>query len=314
MTQYSNIFNQQPMILASRASSLAIAQVQIVADKLAPMPVDLLKLTTSGDRILDRSLADAGGKGLFIKELESSLLRGDADAAVHSMKDMEASFASGTCVAAVLPREDRRDALVGPFSSLADLPQGAVIGTSSVRRRALLLHHRPDLEIRLLRGNVNTRIAAMREGRFDAIILAMAGLRRLGLDVPHSAISPDIMLPSAGQGALAIQARNADDSRSQAVIDAAATIGCATTTTEVTAERALLGRLDGSCHTPIAASATLQPDGRLHLDGMILSTDGSNAFRDSLTGVASDAVQIGVALADHVVDDLRFINSDQAVR
>ena len=301
MTQYSNIFNQQPMILASRASSLAIAQVQIVADKLAPMPVDLLKLTTSGDRILDRSLADAGGKGLFIKELESSLLRGDADAAVHSMKDMEASFASGTCVAAVLPREDRRDALVGPFSSLADLPQGAVIGTSSVRRRALLLHHRPDLEIRLLRGNVNTRIAAMREGRFDAIILAMAGLRRLGLDVPHSAISPDIMLPSAGQGALAIQARNADDSRSQAVIDAAATIGCAATTTEVTAERALLGRLDGSCHTPIAASATLQPDGRLHLDGMILSTDGSNVFRDSLTGVASDAVQIGVALADQLL-------------
>lgn len=301
MTQYSNIFNQQPMILASRASSLAIAQVQIVADKLAPMPVDLLKLTTSGDRILDRSLADAGGKGLFIKELESSLLRGDADAAVHSMKDMEASFASGTCVAAVLPREDRRDALVGPFSSLADLPQGAVIGTSSVRRRALLLHHRPDLEIRLLRGNVNTRIAAMREGRFDAIILAMAGLRRLGLDVPHSAISPDIMLPSAGQGALAIQARNADDSRSQAVIDAAATIGCAATTTEVTAERALLGRLDGSCQTPIAASATLQPDGRLHLDGMILSTDGSNAFRDSLTGVASDAVQIGVALADQLL-------------
>ena len=301
MTQYSNIFNQQPMILASRASSLAIAQVQIVAAKLAPMPIDLLKLTTRGDKILDRSLADAGGKGLFIKELESSLLRGDADAAVHSMKDMEASFASGTCVAAVLPREDRRDALVGPFSSLADLPQGAVIGTSSVRRRALLLHHRPDLEIRLLRGNVNTRIAAMREGRFDAIILAMAGLRRLGLDVPHSAISPDIMLPSAGQGALAIQARNADDSRSQAVIDAAATIGCAATTTEVTAERALLGRLDGSCHTPIAASATLQPDGRLHLDGMILSTDGSNAFRDSLTGVASDAVQIGVALADQLL-------------
>ena len=301
MTQYSNIFNQQPLILASRASSLAIAQVQIVADTLAPMPVDLLKLTTSGDKILDRSLADAGGKGLFIKELENSLLRGDADAAVHSMKDMEASFASGTCVAAVLPREDRRDALVGPFSSLADLPQGAVIGTSSVRRRALLLHHRPDLEIRLLRGNVNTRIAAMREGRFDAIILAMAGLRRLGLDVPHSAISPDIMPPSAGQGALAIQARNADDSRSQAVVDAADSIGCATTTTEVTAERALLGRLDGSCHTPIAASATLQPDGRLHLDGMILSTDGSNAFRDSLTGVASDAVQIGVALADQLL-------------
>jgi len=301
MTQYSNIFDHQPLILASRASSLAIAQVQIVADKLAPMPVDLLKLTTSGDRILDRSLADAGGKGLFIKELENSLLRGDADAAVHSLKDMETSFAGGTCLAAVLPREDRRDALVGPFSSLADLPQGAVIGTSSVRRRALLLYHRPDLEIRLLRGNVNTRIAALRDGRFDAIILAMAGLRRLKLDVPHSAISPDIMPPSAGQGALAIQARNAEDARSQAVVDAAASLSCAAATTEVVAERALLGQLDGSCHTPIAANATLQADGSLHLDGMILSTDGSNAFRDSLTGVASDAAQIGVALADQLL-------------
>ena len=301
MTQYSNIFDHQPLILASRASSLAIAQVQIVADRLAPMPVDLLKLTTSGDRILDRSLADAGGKGLFIKELENSLLRGDADAAVHSLKDMETSFASGTCLAAVLPREDRRDALVGPFSSLADLPQGAVIGTSSVRRRALLLYHRPDLEIRLLRGNVNTRIAALRDGRFDAIILAMAGLRRLELDVPHSAISPDIMPPSAGQGALAIQARNAEDARSQAVVDVAASLSCAAATTEVVAERALLGQLDGSCHTPIAANATLQADGSLHLDGMILSTDGSNAFRDSLTGVASDAAQIGVALADQLL-------------
>ncbi|MGC6496605.1 MAG: hydroxymethylbilane synthase [Candidatus Puniceispirillaceae bacterium] len=301
MTQYSNIFDHQPLILASRASSLAIAQVQIVADKLAPMPVDLLKLTTSGDRILDRSLADAGGKGLFIKELENSLLRGDADAAVHSLKDMETSFASGTCLAAVLPREDRRDALVGPFSSLADLPQGAVIGTSSVRRRALLLYHRPDLEIRLLRGNVNTRIAALRDGRFDAIILAMAGLRRLKLNVPHSAISPDIMPPSAGQGALAIQARNAEDARSQAVVDVAASLSCAAATTEVVAERALLGQLDGSCHTPIAANATLQADGSLHLDGMILSTDGSNAFRDSLTGVASDAAQIGVALADQLL-------------
>ena len=301
MTQYSNIFDHQPLILASRASSLAIAQVQIVADRLAPMPVDMLKLTTSGDRILDRSLADAGGKGLFIKELENSLLRGDADAAVHSLKDMETSFASGTCLAAVLPREDRRDALVGPFSSLADLPQGAVIGTSSVRRRALLLYHRPDLEIRLLRGNVNTRIAALRDGRFDAIILAMAGLRRLELDVPHSAISPDIMPPSAGQGALAIQARNAEDARSQAVVDVAASLSCAAATTEVVAERALLGQLDGSCHTPIAANATLQADGSLHLDGMILSTDGSNAFRDSLTGVASDAAQIGVALADQLL-------------
>lgn len=301
MTQYSPIFDQQPLILASRASALAIAQYRIVADKLAPVPVELLQLTTKGDRVLDRPLADIGGKGLFIKELESGLLRGDADAAVHSMKDMETTFASGTCLAAVLPREDRRDALVGGYTQIADLPTGATVGTASVRRKALLLHHRPDLNIALLRGNVNTRIAALQAGRFDAIILAMAGLRRLGLDVTYTPIDPAIMPPSAGQGALAIQARAGDDARSKAVIEAVAGMACPQATAEVTAERALLGRLDGSCHTPISANATLQDDGRLHLDGMILSVDGSKAFRDSIAGVGSDAAQLGEALADQLL-------------
>ena len=197
MTHYSPLFDQQPLILASRASALALAQARIVADGLAPMPVEVLSLTTKGDRILDRSLADAGGKGLFIKELESGLLRGDADAAVHSMKDMETTFADGTRLAAVLPRDDRRDALVGPFQRLEDLPIGARVGTASVRRRALLLHHRPDLDIGLLRGNVNTRIAALQAGQFDAIILAVAGLRRLGLEVAYTPLDPAVMPPSA---------------------------------------------------------------------------------------------------------------------
>ena len=302
MTHYSPLFDQQPLILASRASALALAQARIVADGLAPMPVEVLSLTTKGDRILDRSLADAGGKGLFIKELESGLLRGDADAAVHSMKDMETTFADGTRLAAVLPRDDRRDALVGPFQRLEDLPIGARVGTASVRRRALLLHHRPDLDIGLLRGNVNTRIAALQAGQFDAIILAVAGLRRLGLEVAYTPFDPAVMPPSASQGALAIQTRDSDDPRSLAVIAASAGLGCATTTAEVTAERALLGRLDGSCHTPIAASATCDENGRLHLDGMILSEDGSQACRDRIDGASSDATQLGETLADQLLD------------
>ncbi|MEC7651728.1 MAG: hydroxymethylbilane synthase, partial [Pseudomonadota bacterium] len=151
MTTHAEIFETQPLVLASRASALAMAQAEIVRDGLAPVSAEILSLTTRGDRILDRPLAEAGGKGLFVKELERRLLDGECDAAVHSMKDMEIGFADGTEIVAVLPREDRRDALIGPYESLDSLPQGAVIGTASVRRRALLNHHRPDLKIELLR-------------------------------------------------------------------------------------------------------------------------------------------------------------------
>ena len=192
MSDPGGIFAASPLVLASRASALAMAQAEIVQERLSPLPTEILSLTTTrGDQILDRSLADAGGKGLFVKELERRLLDGDCDAAVHSMKDMETTFADGTVIAAVLPREDRRDALVGGFESLDALPEGAVVGTASVRRKAILLHRRPDLRIELLRGNVNTRLAALAEGRYDAIILAMAGLRRLNLDVPHVPIDQE---------------------------------------------------------------------------------------------------------------------------
>ena len=294
-------FAARPLVLASRASALAMAQAEIVKDALRPLPTEILSLTTRGDQILDRSLADAGGKGLFVKELERRLLAGDCDAAVHSMKDMETSFADGTVIAAVLPREDRRDALVGGYESLEALPEGAVVGTASVRRKAILLHHRPDLRIELLRGNVNTRLAALADGRYDAIILAMAGLRRLQLDVPHMPIDPSIMPSAAAQGALSIQTRECGTARSDAVFAACAALGCQQATTEVTAERALLAWLDGSCHTPISASASLAADGNLTLDGMILSPDGAAAHRGSLSGQAADAERLGRELGEQLL-------------
>ena len=296
MPDGGNIFAASPLVLASRASALAMAQAELVRDRLSPLPSEILSLTTRGDQILDRSLADAGGKGLFVKELERRLLDGDCDAAVHSMKDMETHFADGTVIAAVLPREDRRDALVGGFDSLDALPDGAVVGTASVRRKAILLHHRPDLRIELLRGNVNTRLAALAAGRYDAIILAMAGLRRLKLDVPHVPIDPAIMLSAAAQGALSIQTRAGGTERDDAVIAACAALNCQQAAAEVSAERALLAFLDGSCHTPISASAELGVDGELTLDAMILSPDGAAAHRGSLAGAAADAEQIGRAL------------------
>ena len=303
MTTHAEIFETQPLVLASRASALAMAQAEIVRDGLAPVSAEILSLTTKGDRILDRPLAEAGGKGLFVKELERRLLDGECDAAVHSMKDMEIGFADGTEIVAVLPREDRRDALIGPYEGLDSLPQGAVIGTASVRRRALLNHHRPDLKIELLRGNINTRLAALADGRFDAIVLALAGLRRLSIDVPHVPLDPAMMPPAAAQGALAIQARSGAGERDRAVAAVCGGLSCRQTLTEVTAERALLGHLDGSCHTPIAASARLQQDGTLHLDGMILSTEGDRAHRAHLSGGAADAERIGHELGERLLAD-----------
>ncbi len=302
MTTPSDIFDSRPLILGSRASALALAQADIVRDRLAPLATDILSLTTRGDRILDRSLADAGGKGLFVKELERQLLDGNCDAAVHSMKDMETVFADGTAIAAVLPREDRRDALIGPFGTIDSLPTGAVVGTASVRRRALLHHHRPDLRIELLRGNVNTRLAALAAGRYDAIILAMAGLRRLALDVPHTPLDPVVMPPAAAQGALAIQIRGGDDDRARAVAAAIAGLNCARAEAEVTAERAMLAHLDGSCHTPIAASATFDDNGALHLDGMVLRPDGTAAHRATGAAPPENAAALGRQLGTRLLE------------
>ena len=188
-------FARAPLILASRKSQLALAQTEQVRRALVDIPTEILGLSTTGDEVLDRPLVEVGGKGVFIKTLEAALLDGRADAAVHSLKDMETQLASGTEVAVVLPREDRGDALVGPYPSLDDLPDGAHIGTASVRRAALLRHYRPDLNIGLLRGNVNSRLRRLEAGEFDAIILAVAGLKRLQLDCAYTALDEQICRP-----------------------------------------------------------------------------------------------------------------------
>ena len=302
MLEHGTIFDTLPLRLVSRASQLAMAQAATVCEALAPTAVTVCPITTSGDRILDRPLVDAGGKGLFIKELERSLLGGEADLAVHSMKDMEAHFAPHTEIGAVLAREDRRDALVGAYHSLDELPQAACVGTASVRRAAILLHHRPDLQIKLIRGNINRRLSLLETGEFDAIVLAMAGIKRLGLDVAHGPIDPAIMLPAVAQGALAAQICTPFDERSAAVKDVIAALTCPHSLLEVTAERALLAYLDGSCQTPIAASARLHGDHLLKLDGMVLSTDGQAAHRFEMSAPAGDAEVLGKAVGAKLLE------------
>ena len=311
MTEYVDIFKNSPMRLASRASQLAMAQAEMVCAALAPTAVTVRPVTTSGDRILDRPLIEAGGKGLFIKELERSLLAGEADLAVHSMKDMEAHFAPHTEIGAVLAREDRRDALVGDYQSIDDLPEAAVVGTASVRRAAILLHHRPDLKIKLIRGNINRRLSLLANGEFDAIVLAVAGIKRLGLDVPFSPIDPAIMPSAVAQGALAVQIRTPFDDRSEAVKHLVSALTCADSLAEVTAERALLAFLDGSCQTPICASAKLTKsvrlarsdnENRLSLDGMILSLDGRVAHRLQLDAPVDDAVALGETVGAQLLE------------
>ena len=295
MTFHTDIFAAAPLQLVSRASQLAMAQAELVCAALAPIAVMVRPVTTSGDRILDRPLVEAGGKGLFIKELERFLIGGEADLAVHSMKDMEAHFAPHTEIGAVLAREDRRDALVGAYQSLDELPHAACIGTSSVRRAAILLHHRPDLQIKLIRGNINRRLTLLENGEFDAIILAVAGIKRLGLNVAYSPIESSIMPSAVAQAALAIQIRTPFDYRSAAVKDVVSALTCPQSLAEVTAERALLAYLDGSCQTPIAASARLNDDQMLDLDSMILSKDGQTVHRVQINGPVGDAEALGKA-------------------
>jgi hydroxymethylbilane synthase len=309
MKPEDSYFSATPLILASRASTLATAQAELVRVALKPVESRIEPFTTKGDRILDRPLVEVGGKGVFIKELERSLLNGQCDAAVHSMKDMESDFADGTMIGAVLPREDRRDALVGGYADLDALPDGAIVGTSSVRRRALLLHHRPDLRIKLLRGNINSRLAKLRDGDYDAIILAVAGLKRLNLTIDYAPLDEKLMPTAAAQGALAVQicdpsmAQGETAARQQAVLDVVSKLTCATSMIEVTAERAMLAYLDGSCHTPIAASARLVDENTLRLDGMVLSLDGSAGYRHTMTGSKDDAEALGVKVGAALLDD-----------
>jgi hydroxymethylbilane synthase len=284
--------------IGTRGSKLALRQAAELRDRLAsahpefaaPDAIEIVVIRTSGDRIADRPLADLGGKGLFTKELEEALVQDRVDLAVHSLKDMPALLPEGLALAGCLPREDPRDALIAPgCASLGDLPQGASVGTSSLRRQALLLHARPDLKIVPLRGNVDTRIAKITSGAAAATVLALAGLKRLGRDSEASAILPtDVLLPAPAQGIIAIEIR-AGDARARsllAAIDHRPTGLCAT------AERALLETLDGSCRTPLGALATLEGN-RMRLEALIASPDGRVCHRLERSSTTSRARELG---------------------
>ena len=266
----------------------------------AGLSVELLPMSTKGDRILDRSLAAIGGKGLFIKELEAALEDGRAHLAVHSMKDVPGDLPAGmSSIAAVLPRADPRDALITRAArELGELPRGARLGTASLRRRAQLLAMRPDLVITTLRGNVETRLKRLDDGELDAIVLAAAGLTRLGLQSRIAALlDPSISLPAVGQGVIGIECRS-DDLRAR---DAVRALNDPAAHTAVSAERAFARRLGGSCQSPIAAFAELDAQQRLTLRGLVAEPDGSRLIQDSIAGSAAQAEALGDALAERVL-------------
>ena len=291
-----------PLRIATRKSPLALWQAEHVAARLRAahpgVDVVLLPMSTKGDQILDRSLAAIGGKGLFIKELEIALEERRADLAVHSMKDVPADLPAQFTIGAILERADPRDALVAPRAgTLEALPSGARVGTSSLRRRAQLLAARPDLRIEALRGNLHTRVRRLDEGSLDAIVLACAGLARLGWEQRIAARLPlEVSLPAVGQGAIGVECR-ADDTT---ILARLAALEHPPTRVAVDAERAFSRRLGGGCQSPVAAHATLD-GGRLGLRGLVASTDGRRVLRDGLSGTADAAAALGEALAQRML-------------
>ena len=289
-----------PLKIGTRGSPLALAQAYETRRRLAAafnLPEDAFEIVvikTTGDKVLDRPLKEIGGKGLFTREIEDDLLAGRIDIAVHSMKDMPVDQPLGLLLDTYLPREDVRDAFVSPtLSGLDDLAQGAVVGTSSLRRKSQLLNRRPDLQVVEFRGNVQTRLKKLGDGVAECTFLAMAGLNRLNMsEVPATPISTDEMLPAVAQGAIGIE-RRADDTR---VANLLAAIHDHETGLRLAAERALLAALDGSCETPIAGLAALDGD-ILRLRGEVLRPDGSDSISEEATGPVSDGAAMGREMA-----------------
>ena len=291
-----------PVRIATRRSRLALWQAEHVAARLAGehpgLVVSLVPIVTEGDRILDRSLAAAGGKGLFIKELEIAIRNGEADIAVHSMKDMPGVLANGFMIAAALERGDPRDAFVSVHHpSIAALPGGARVGTSSLRRECQLRHRRPDLEVVVLRGNVDTRLRKLDAGECDAALLATAGLERLGLASRiRTRLEPADMLPAIAQGIVGVEcAAGRDD-----ILELVRPLEHAPTRIVLDAERALSAGLGASCRAPIAGHATLAGQD-LHLSGLAGSPDGRTVIADRVSGAASDAARLGAELAKRLL-------------
>ena len=288
--------------IATRKSQLALWQADYVRDVLLQyhpdLNVELVKMTTEGDRILDTPLAKVGGKGLFVKELENGLLNGDADIAVHSMKDVPVELPEGLHLSVICPREDPRDAFVSnEYSLFEDLPKGARLGTSSLRRQCQLAAQRPDLNIIDLRGNVNTRLQKLDDGDYDAIILAAAGLKRLGMeDRITECLSPEISLPAIGQGAVGIECRQDDDWVNKLL----APLNDRDTAIRVRAERSLNHRLQGGCQVPIAGYAELA-HGVILLRGLVGMVDGSQIIHGEIAGQPEDAEYLGRVLAEDLL-------------
>ena len=295
---------QSPLRIGTRGSPLALAQAHETRSRLAAAhdlsveAFEIVVISTQGDRVLDRPLKELGGKGLFTREIEDQLLAGDIDIAVHSMKDMPVLQPEGLVLDCYLPREDVRDAFVsGGVASLDDLAPGQVVGTSSLRRRAQLLHRRPDLKVVEFRGNVQTRLRKLDEGVADCTFLAMAGLNRLGMsDVARGTIDPGQMLPAVAQGAIGIE-RRANDARVAGML---AAIHHGPTGQRLAAERAFLAALDGSCETPIAGLAVIEGD-MLWLRGEILRPDGSEAISTEGRAPVAEGAALGQRLAQELL-------------
>ncbi len=288
--------------IATRKSPLAMWQAEEVARQLkqhhAGIQVEFVKMTTKGDRILDAPLAKVGGKGLFVKELEQGMLDGDADIAVHSMKDVPMAFPAGLHLPIIMQREDPRDAFVSNnYKSLDDLPADARIGTSSLRRQLQIKANMPDAQMLDLRGNVNSRLQKLDNGDYDAIILASAGLIRLGFaDRISSFIEPEQSLPAIGQGAVGIECRENDET----IMSLLAPLNHADTHTRLSAERAMNNRLNGGCQVPIAGYSVLEGD-EIYLRGLVGRPDGSEVVRDDIRGPARQAEALGVELAERLL-------------
>jgi hydroxymethylbilane synthase len=277
---------------------MALAQAKLVRERLEGLvrgvagakSFEIVVINTLADRILDRPLAEIGGKGLFVKELEQALFDDRIDIAVHSMKDVETTLPGGLRIACILPRDDPRDAFISlKFASVDEMPAGAVIGTSSLRRQAQVLYRRPDLQIVPLRGNANTRLAKLSAGECDATFLAISGLMRIGLEsVARQILSPDDMLPAVAQGALGVEIRTADMELASILL----LLDCPASRTVVEAERSVLAALHGSCRTPVGVHATIAGD-KIRVRGILASPDGAAVWRSEREGPVSDAMRFG---------------------
>jgi len=289
---------RKPLRVGTRGSALALWQAEWVKARLESLwpdlQVELVPIKTSGDKIQDVSLAQVGGKGLFVKEIEEALLAGTIDIAVHSVKDLPSELPQGLILSAIPEREDTRDVLITRHGEmLAELPAGTRVGTSSLRRQALLLYLHPGLQVETLRGNVDTRLRKQREGAVDATVLAAAGLKRLGLTPEHSRIlNEEEFLPAVGQGALGIETRRDND-----IVMLVQPLHHAATAVAVSAERAFLRRMGGSCRTPLAAKGVVL-DSRVHLRALVASPDGRRLIRGEFDGSTDVAEQVGTMLAE----------------